>query len=89
MKKRVKRAHSAPFARISDSNNEIFVAKQILRTGHTLTAIVGECIRAARTNTKFSLEPKVHAGVKKAEAAKQKRLERYGSLIESNQAHAG
>lgn len=82
------KAHSAPFARIS-ADNEIWVAQQIVASGRTLTAVVNRAIECARTGQKFSLEAHEPAYIKKAEAAKRKRLARYEALAKpGSEAHA-
>jgi len=85
-----KKLFKAPFARIKDVENEIWVSQKVLETGCSLTAVVNEAIRAARTGTKFKLDMHVPLALKKVESAKERRLKRYGSIAKTSQtAHAG
>lgn len=71
----------AKYFQLSDENRA-WVLEQSLTTGHPLSVVVDEALRALRTGEKFVLERHVPAYVRRALEMKERREEKIKKLMQ-------
>lgn len=83
MTKKKSKRKTPMYAQISEEN-EMWIAQQVVATGHTMAFVVNRAVECAREGKKFSINKYEPFYVKKLKDAHEKRMSRFKDFVKAS-----